>query len=339
MKHKLSLSIFFLVFIFLKCSQPPIKIDVWYGQEQTFGKPGNAQRWINILGSVDTEYPLAYLGYSLNQSKYKKLSIGQDMRRLAREGDFNIDIHRSKLKQDENIILIKAIDSLQNEITKEVIINYYPGNQWPLPYSVKWSGTNNIQDKVQVIDGKWKITNDGIRTVEPYYDRVIGFGDSTWRDYEVKTTVTYHSFTPPVDEPPTFGVSHAAIAMRWPGHEYDDRQPHIEWNPLGATCEFKTSHNHEGWRWRMLKPSLTEDKSRNRYIEFNKPYHMKARVESVNDTSSIYSAKLWPVGTKEPSEWDLQGFEANDDVQSGSALLLAHHTDVTFGDITVIPLK
>jgi hypothetical protein len=327
-----------MICFLLGCASPEPKINIWYGKVQQFGSPGNTQRWVNILGSVDCKYPVKYLGYSLNEKPYNELSIGPDLRRLADIGDFNIEIHRDSLLEGKNHISIKLVDSVENTIFEKVIVQYKSGSKWPLPYDVRWKDVEEIQDHVDVIDGKWKLTSDGIRTLEPYYDRVIAFGDASWKDYEVRTTVTFHSFSSPKDEPPTFGVSHAAIALRWPGHDYDEHQPHIKWHPLGATCEFNTSSYHDNWRWRMLKPSLSEDTTKSRKIQLNKPYHMVARVQSQNDTSSIYSAKLWLVGHMEPDGWDLVGFEPNDDVTSGSALLIAHHTDVTFGDIKVIPL-
>jgi len=41
---------------------------------------------------------------------------------------------------------------------------------------------------------------------------------------------------------------------------------------------------------------------------------------------------------REPDAWDLERYETGDLV-SGSALLLTHHTDATFGNISVLPLE
>jgi hypothetical protein len=64
---------------------------------------------------------------------------------------------------------------------------------------------------------------------------------------------------------------------------------------------------------------------------------MKHRVETLADGVSRYRVKLWPVDNTEPERWDLERLEAND-LPAGSALLIAHHADVTFGDVSVIPL-
>jgi regulation of enolase protein 1 (concanavalin A-like superfamily) len=41
-------------------------IDVWYGDNQTFGQLGVPQQWINILGNVSSAAGLATLTYTLN---------------------------------------------------------------------------------------------------------------------------------------------------------------------------------------------------------------------------------------------------------------------------------
>ncbi|MDA0348691.1 MAG: hypothetical protein O3C20_14955 [Verrucomicrobia bacterium] len=65
---------------------------------------------------------------------------------------------------------------------------------------------------------------------------------------------------------------------------------------------------------------------------------MKHRVETLSNGHSRFQVKLWAVGEEEPENADLERWEENDDVQAGSVLLLAHFSDVTFGDIRVIPI-
>lgn len=337
-----NIAISILLILFLTgCEVNNIEIHIWYGHEQHFGKKGHPQRWINILGSVDSEFSLKRLYYSLNGGKKTVLSIGQDERRLARSGDFNIDIHRRCFNSGKNSLTIYAVDEQDNKAQTVVEVYYHKGNTWPLPYSVKWKDISIIHDAVQVVDGKWELTKNGIKIAEPYYDRVLAFGDTTWVDFEVQTSIVFHSFTPPdqTRQPPTYGVSHAAIALRWPGHDYDNNQPHTKWHPLGATCEFTLSESLEECRWRMLKPAITIDKTSKRIIKLDKSYHMKARVQSVGDTAAMYSSKLWPAGEKEPEEWDLKGIDYNETEFYGSVLLIAHNTEVTFGDIKVRPVS
>jgi hypothetical protein len=54
-----------------------------------------------------------------------------------------------------------------------------------------------------------------------------------------------------------------------------------------------------------------------------------------NNTSSHFSLKVWPAGTIEPASWNLQ---ADGDASTGSVMLAAFRTDVSFGKITVVAL-
>lgn len=343
--------LFFFLTLFTCCNSPSteqtrdtpsedLAIHSWYGDELHYGQIGMPQRWINILGNVQTQAGLQSLTYTVNGGKAVSLSVGKDGRRLANHGDFNIDIDTALLAAEENKVLISATDSSGNSMTREITVHYEAGNTWPLPYSIDWDKTEEIEDVAQIVDGHWQLEANGVRTLNPYYDRVLALGDATWRDYEVTTTVMFHSFTPPNDGPPTFGVSHVAIATRWPGHDVDDAQPHIKWHPLGATAEFRLTHQLDSCRWRIFDGEniYVEDSTQTRNITMGKLYQMKHRVETLADSTTRFSVKLWEADRNEPEYWDLQAREKLDNVPTGSALLIAHNTDVTFGNIQVIPL-
>jgi hypothetical protein len=283
----------------------------------------------------------------LNGHDFKSLSMGSDGRRLAREGDFNAEICRHLLQEGRNELVIRVSDDTGKEAKKLVGIRYSGKETWPLPYHLDWHASSTSsnpygldQRKVYLMDGKWRNENGRIRTVEPYYDRILAFGDSTWKDYEVRTDVIFHSHSVPLPGPPTFGVAHVAIAFRWPGHDRDENQPHVKWYPLGATCEFKISAGRDSCRWRMLygRGPRTENKEQNRRIELGKRYQMAARVETLDAGMSRYSAKLWDPDRPEPDEWDLVGLKDHENCPSGSALLLSHNTDVSFGNVSVSPI-
>ena len=320
-----------------------IVIDIWYGDQQSFGKPGLTQKWINILGNVYGRNGIENLTYKLNKGKTEKLTMGSDLHRLAAAGDFNIDIDVNDCKTGKNIVIISAVDSIYNTSTRKVEFFLEKGSQWPLPYIIKWSDVSNLQDVIQVIDGHWEITDQGLHNLDTYYDRVIAFGDNSWENYEVSTSVTFHSFTTPAEGPPTYNVSHAAIAMRWDGHDKDDLQPHRKWFPLGATAEFRLTKDLDSCRWRIFdgpKPSSvdfhTEQPVKDyRSIQLNRKYGMKHRVKTIGRDSTLYQVKLWLYDEPEPEEWDFQGIEVEENYHSGSALLIAHNTNVTFGDVTV----
>ena len=335
---KISFTVFFCILVIFGCS--PLKIEIWYGKHQKFGKPGIAQKWVNILGSIDSKNGIAESWYRLNDEDKIFLSVGKDDRRLANPGDFNIDIDTALLKKGINSLLIEVIDSFQKVSSVRVRIDYNPSEKWPIPYVLNWDEVEEIQKAVQVVDGHWKFTSNGIRTLDTYYDRVLAIGDGSWDNYEVITTVTFHDFTPPSKGPPTYGVSHAAIATRWPGHDLDDQQPHVKWYPLGATAEFRLTRNLDSCRWRIFDGEnlYVEDLEKVRKISLGTKYHMKHRVNSLGDDSTLYQVKLWKEGEPEPGSWDLEALEPPGNVSSGSALLIAHHTDVTFGDVMVRPI-
>ncbi|WP_373514437.1 hypothetical protein [Persicitalea sp.] len=318
------------------------KIDIWYGDRQEFGKIGHPQRWVNVLGNAISPHGLTSLTYSLNGEAEKVLTIGEDGRRLAQAGDFNVDIDRARLRGGDNQLRIVATDSLGRRSVKVVELVYHgTEKKWPLPYVIDWQKVANIQEAAQIVDGDWQLGPGGIRTLDPYYDRVLAFGDSTWRDYEVSTTVVFHSFTPPHEGPPTFGVSHAAIATRWPGHDLDDKQPHVKWHPLGATAEFRLTAGLDSCRWRIFdgQKLYLEDTTRPRRILLGKKYGMKHRVETLVDNSTLFRTKLWPADQPEPAAWDLEAREKPDNVPNGSALLIAHNADVTFGNVWVVAVR
>ena len=339
--------ILFALLLFGCAEKQVIVIDIWYGDHQEFGKLGLPQKWINILGNVQSENGMNSLSYKLNDGELKYLTLGSDLHRLATNGDFNIDLDVNDCVEGENLLELVAVDSLDQSLTKEITFSLQKNKQWPLPYSIVWSEVQDIQDVVQVVDGHWEITENGLHNLDTYYDRVVAFGDDSWENYEVSATVTFHGFTPPEKGPPTYNVSHAAIASRWPGHAIDSLQPFRQWYPLGATSEFRLTAGLDSCRWRIFdgpKPSsvrfyVEQEAESYRTIELNKVYGMKHRVETIGRDSTLYSVKLWPLEQPEPDEWDFRGVEREENLVTGSALLLAHNTNVTFGDVHVTPIE
>jgi hypothetical protein len=314
-------------------------VDLWYGTAQRFGARGNPQRWVNVLGTVRTPNNVVFsLGYRLNGGVLRPLAVGPDLHRLANPGDFNIEIDRSELREGSNDIEILALDAARRPFSRHVNIHYTRGRSWPLPYEIDWRNVRAISDVVEVVDGRWALVPNGVRTLDPWYDRVLALGDLTWTDYEISTVVTFHGFRPPQPGPPTYQVSHAALAVRWPGHDPDRHQPHRKWYPLGATAELQLSADLQTGRWRILKgpgDSNRFEEQDTRPIRLEIPYVMKAQVRSDASGIPYYGIKLWAVGAPEPPRWDLEVKGGPDDVPSGGALLVAHNTDVTFGRVMV----
>ncbi len=338
---EITVAILLLLTLGRSASGGEIAIEVWYGDVQRFGHlGGHPQRWVNVLGHAEPADRIAALRYTLNGSEARPLSFVEDRKRIARDGDFNVEIARTDLRVGSNTVVIEAIDTNGGTTERTVVVEYVePTGSWPLPYRIDWSEVGAISDAAQVVDGHWRLTPEGVRTVDRYYDRVLAFGDANWRDVEVTTTVTVHAVTPPRRDPNTTNVTHAAIALRWPGHEADGLQPSVQWYPLGATAEFRLGGDLQTCRWRIFdgKRDWHVESPKRRAIGFETPYRMKHRVETLDDGRSRYRVKFWPADQPEPEAWDLQRLEPGD-LPSGSALLIAHHADVTFGDVEVVAI-
>jgi len=321
----------------LRAQSPAIR--VWYGLEQEFGGRGLPQPWYNILGSIDYADRIGSFTYSLNGGAEWGVSLGQDDRRLARPGDFNIELARRELLPGINNVRLRLIDLNGRESIETVRVLCRDEGKWPLPYRVKWSEAKNITDAVQVVDGLWNLTPQGARTVEPYYDRVLAIGDMSWTDFEATVVVILHGFSGPSRRPPHYGVTHFGIGLRWRGHQEDGKQPRERWYPLGAAAELQLFPGLRNCRWRILgdnRKRAIADVTHS--LELERPYMLKARVETTAEKGARYSVKVWDASGAEPSAWAVSTAEGPDDFQSGSLLLVAHNSDVTFGDLEVQPL-
>ena len=327
---------FLYIIVSLLCSiqviaQGPI-IDVWYGDEQYFGQTGNNQNWVNVLGNVSDPDTVVSIGYTLNGSSINFISLGPDSRRLENNNDFNIDIEKSDLVVGSNAVTIIARDKLNNETSKPININYTPNVVWPDNYEIKWDTVTNIQNVAQVIDGKWEITPNGLRVLEPGYDRLVGIGDVSWDDYEASFPVTIHK----LDSPGRYSGNtlNVGALIRWTGHTdvpVSGWQPKSGFEPLGEIAWFKWNDDDRSNPlinfWYGADESFA--------TQLNKEYMFKVRVASLPDLGHYYSLKVWDSGLPEPDLWNLHNYRNLSELSNGSILLLAHHVDATFGDISI----
>jgi hypothetical protein len=319
----------------------PLRIEPWYGSRQVFGHLGHPQRWVNILGSVSGAGRVRALRYRVNGGAPRATSVGPDNHRLAGAGDFNLEIDRADLVPGDNAVVIEAQDADGRVAEETVTVEYHDGQHWSLPYAIEWRRVASLQDAVQVVDGRWAVTESGVRTLAPWYDRVLAFGDDSWRDYEVRTTVTLHGYTAAVPGPPTYGVTHVALGAHWRGYDTDRHSPHRKWYPLGAACEFQLRESLQECRWRILPgpTGAAEDAAQGRRIELGRAYAIAMQVQTLRPGVTAYRAKLWPAADPEPGAWDLELIKDPETVERGSALIVAHNTDVTIGDVEVAPLR
>ena len=322
---------------------PDRTIRAWYGPDQRFGHLGEPQRWVNVLGNVGGAGSLETLEYELNGQEARPLSPGTDLHRLAAAGDFNVELGWDELRPGLNRLRLLARWSDGATASTIVRLRVERGRAWPLPYHVELSRVDDLLDVVQVVDGEWRLTEDGVRTASRWYDRVLAVGDDSWRNYEATVLLTLHGFTPAQRGPPTYGVPHVGIGLRWPGHSADGLQPSRRWHPLGAATEFLIQPDGRSGRWRILADGGE------RFAQVRAPevsplaparrFRLKAQVTTLPDGRSRYRVKHWNDGMPEPPSWAVEGVEAaGEDVPAGSFLVVPHNTDVTVHDIHVVPL-
>ncbi len=298
--------------------------NIWYGLTQSFGQFGQPQPWVNVLGELENTSGIESLSYTLNGSSQVALNFLKDKRRLNNDGDFNIDLLSSDLINGQNTVVVTAQKDDGSAEIETILVNYNRATGWPLPYTIDWNTVSNdaeIQDVAQVVDGKWTITPDGIRTVEPGYDRLIAIGDRTWDNYEVTVPITIHSVSST-----DYGVG---VLVRWDGHTDDPvicSQPKCGWLPLGNIGWISSLYLrlfYGGEKYFVWQPDYT--------------YMLKMRVETTG-LNSTYQVKIWnPSNQIEPDDWGITRTRTNSPA-NGSFLLLAHLADVTFGNLTVIPV-
>ena len=310
-------------------------VDLWYGDVQSFGNLGNPQPWVNILGNVMDEDGLSSLTYSVNGGAAESLNIGPDGRRLQYAGDFNADIHESELVTGPNTVTITATDTIGNQTVKTVTVDYAISAPIPDVLTIDWETATRIDEVGQVVDGKWHLTPDGVRTTDIGYDRLIAVGDLSMEDFEAEVEFTIHSWDQSAPWGPLVG-----LGVRWQGHaNLDASQPHWQYWPLPAFATY--GYNKSAQQTELVLQGF-DDRSPNWFkslpitsLTQGIPYVMKVRVVSDSGAEPLYSMKVWEQGTPEPAVWALSRTGTITDPVSGSLLLAAHYSDVTFGDVII----
>ncbi|MDH3707467.1 MAG: fibronectin type III domain-containing protein, partial [Acidimicrobiia bacterium] len=305
----------------------------WYGDTQNFGALGNAQTWVNVLGNVSDPDGLSSLSFQLNGGASQPLSIGSNQRRLYFDGDFNVEIDISNLVNGPNTILIEAVDLLSNVTQKTVTLNYTQGTVWPGSFTADWSAVTKIEDAAQVVDGEWELTPGGLHTVGVGYDRTVGIGDYLWDDFEVLVPFTLHDIDETAYQSSISGAPTIAFTLRWQGHTELNagEQPHQWWVPHGAGPFYDYIHE----RYSLSSDNGQNDRQSAPPPTLEQLYYWKARVESLPTGETAYDFKWWEDGQAEPTNWILGITEPVGDLPTGSLLLVAHHVDVTFGDVAI----
>jgi hypothetical protein len=327
----------------LCAAQPEIRL--WYGDQQRFGEQGTPQPRINVLGEVSFPDEVESFTFAVNGGSPTPLSLGRNGFRLSRPGAFNAEIERRVLRAGDNVVTLTTRLRFSHQVVQQTMrVHFTAGRPWPLPYAINWSKVRRIDEVAEVMDGEWKLTPDGVRTLDPYYDRVIAIGDMTWTDYEVVTSVIFHKFLADViapKGPPFSNHGHASVLLRWVGHPDDGFQPRRKWHPCGGLAMWRADAGSEGnyWVWQGGETGIIARETNKRVLEPGRRYMIRARVESLAGPQTRYSVKGWDARASEPKQWDLVATDGAQDVPSGSLLLVAHHSDVTFGDVDVRSLR
>lgn len=331
--------------VFAVDKDSPPTIDVWYGPHQVFGRAGLAQRWVNILGNVaDPDSQVANLSYRLNGGDPVTMRIGPDSRRLLNPGDFNVELDPAQLKAGDNRLVIEAVNSSGAKSTVSVTVTYEKrAGPLPLPYTIDWSKVGSAQEVLQIVDGKWRWDAQGIRPLELGYDRMLAIGDSRWTNYQATVPVTVHGVDPNAFQAKESG-DHAGISvdMRWIGHSDDPRAcppPHCGWNPVGAFNKFffmPDGNNFLGLKLQEKEEGFPTIPYR---FVVGHTYVFKAAVRTTPQ-GNRYQFKVWDQATeKEPAAWMFDRVTTpgmtSTEPDHGAFSLVAHHTDVTWGNVVV----
>ena len=317
-------------------------VQLWYGPRQFFGQNGEPQRWVNVLGTVVDTARVEVLTYRLNGGPADTLSMGSDLHRLAEPGDFNVELAWDEMEPGENDLVVTARYADGRRATARTTLVVARGNTWPLPYRVDFAEVDSLQAVVQVVDGQWTLTDDGVRTAVPYYDRVLCLGDSTWQDYEALVRLTIHDFTPSEPGPPTYDVTHFGVAMRWRGHHADEHQPNRRWYPMGSQGELLLQRLPDSSRYRILfgsdHPTVVGEKTFP--VRLGRQRWVRTQARTLADSSTLYRYKTWAAGEPEPLAWHAEGTEPQHlDYPSGSLCLVPHNSDVTIHEVAAAPLQ
>jgi hypothetical protein len=322
---------------------PPLRIDLWYGKKQSFGQLGRPQRWLNILGRVIGEHAPIRLTYQLDSAPVQPLSLGPDMRRLAGRGDFNLELDWQALSPGIHRVVLFAVDAQGNTAHETVEVGCESERPWPLPYSIDWQRTPDLQSAAQVVDGKWEITPTGVAPVEIGYDRLLAIGDNHWKSVEIQLPVTVHGFNSGCYRPTSVHagvgvVMHFKGHMSWPSDGSASGQPRFGYLPFGAIGWYTLWHD-AGGVLNFFDTECSRVVQQSGWLRLNRPYIFKIRVESKPSQPSLYSLKVWPVGEDEPAAWNLQTPGSIMSLDEGALFLVAHETAATFGNLSITPLE
>jgi hypothetical protein len=332
-------------------------ITVWGGLDRRIGHLGTAQADFNLMGHVGRWEVLATLSYSLNGGAPRALNWGQgagdfgDYRRLAHNGDFNVDLPIAELQPGLNTISVHAVDQWGGEDLVTANVTLETGST-PLPLLVDWETFTDPQDAGQAVDGNWVLEAPGLRTASVGYDRIFLLGETSWQDFEVTCAVTIHevqAVTGPLSDGAGLG-----FMPRFTGHviggfrNFPAAQPKWGYQPFGALTWLRWTGGaaaSPAIQFYRGDSDVTQNFGVAAGAVAGATLRLRLRCETLPDAPggagvTRYSFKVWPDQSVEPAGWACEVVqESANALRQGSLGLLAHHVDVTFGDVVVSTLN
>jgi hypothetical protein len=164
--------------------------------------------------------------------------------------------------------------------------------------------------------------------------------------------VTIHEIDVYRGQRPNSGGPGVGLLLRWQGHwdapPATETQPRWVYYPMGALGwyrldRFPDSSSSQRIFHLHLDTGATTVFARDltaMRLTIGETYIFKMRVQTDTGGAHRYWLKVWPAGGTEPVGWTVAGTAPAGDqpLSQGSLLLVAHHVDASFGDITVQPL-
>jgi len=306
-------------------SYPPV-VEVWYGDAQDAGHLGVPQTWFDVLGSVWGPNGVSSLSYALNGGASNPLTVGPDGARLVGYGDYNIEIACDDLVAGSNEVVISVQDTLGQVRDTTVTIDYTDGVVWSLPDTTDWGAATRIADEAQVVDGRWRLVNDGVRldSLSAGLERALVVGDRTWTsDYEVTLPFT-------VNVGDVGGYGRVGVLIGWQGHTgLDQPRRGGDYQTIAWINNFTTSP-----ALRLVRNGGAVAGEVAVTAQVGQHYFLKMQSQSLGAGQSRVRAKFWHDGDPEPGSWAVEDVFTRRD---GSILLIADRMDATFGDVVVTP--
>lgn len=323
--------------------------EIWHGDRQRVGHLGDAQDDFNVLGHFAAWREIDVLRWTLNGRSWAPVSF-RAFRRLAEDGDFNVDVPIARLVPGENVVRLTARLRDGRTVERSVTIVKETGAT-ALPLRIDWATLTDPQDAGQYVDGRWRRSEGRLRTARPGYDRLFLIGERTWRDYEVRTTFIVHALAP--ETGPHSGGHGLGVILRFAGHvdggprHFSSGQPKWGYQPFGAI----------GWlRWNQRQPDLPParqfypgDSDRSQdfgpfAVSPGEPCAVRFLCTTLPDTPAgagvtRYAFKIWRAAEPEPAGWSWeQVLTSPHALRTGGVALVAHHVDASFGPVTVQPV-